>query len=250
MKKIVFTLGAALALTSITAQNTSMEIEKEKAIEIVETSLEQEETMTEVYGLMVARLNAEASQSEFDGNNEIAFEDLLAIIEQNVEVTTYSNNGQSIDVVSEPSMALLDDGLNAAPPERVDGETQLAYVQRIGALTESTSEHHDYIVIATTGGEQGLVYARASASANSIAEASSAFNIGAFPNPVTDIITLTGIPAGTFPGKVVDSQGKTVMEISVTDGKQIDMGGLSAGFYTLSVLLDGELVTEKIQVKK
>ncbi len=250
MKRTLFTLGAVLAIGSMSAQTTSMEESKAKAIEIVETSLAQNESFTEVYGLMIARLNEESSQTDLSGNAEISFDEFLSMLEANVQINVYTgNNGESIAVADEPSMALLDDGMNAAPPVRLQNENTLEYVNRIAALTQSTDEHHDYVVIATTGGELGLVYAHVSASTNGIDE-TNAIKLSMFPNPVSDVVTLAGLPAGTFPGKLVDVQGKTVLEVSITDGKQIDLSGYAAGFYTLSLLVDGEMITEKIQVRR
>ena len=251
MKRTTFTIGAILAIGSMFAQNSSMEESKAKAIEIVEASLAETESYTEVYGLMIARLNEEASQADFGGNAEISFEEFLNMLEANVQINVYTgNNGESVAIADEPSMALLDDGMNAAPPVRLQNENTLEYVNRIAALTESADEHHDYVVIATTGGELGLVYAHVAASANGIGESDAAVQLSMFPNPVSDVLTLAGLPAGTFPGKLLDAQGKTVLELSITDGKQINLNGYAAGFYTLSVLVNEEMITEKIQVRR
>ena len=251
MKRTIFTIGAVFAIASMFAQTYSMEESKAQAIEIVETSLTETESYTEVYGLMIARLNEEASQTDLNGNSMISFEEFTQMLESNIEINEYANvDGEAVFITSEPSMALLDDGMNAAPPIRLDNENTLNYIQRLATLTESTNEHHDYVVIATTGGELGLVYAHVTANANGIGETDGDVKLSMFPNPVSEILTIAGLPAGTFPGKLLDAQGKTVLELSFTDGKQIDLSGYAAGFYTLSVLVKEEMITEKVQVRR
>ena len=85
---------------------------------------------------------------------------------------------------------------------------------------------------------------------NGIAESGGAVKLSMFPNPVSEVLTIAGLPFGTFPGKLLDAQGKTVLELSLVDGKQINLGDYAAGFYTLSVLVNEEMITEKIQVRR
>lgn len=251
MKRTTFTIGAILAIGSIFAQTSSMEESNAKAVEIVEASLAETESYTEVYGLMIARLSEEASQTDLNGSALISFEEFIQMLEASIDINVYTNtDGESVSIASEPSMALLNDGVNATPPIRLENETTLDYVQRLAILTESTDVHHDYVVIATTGGELGLVYAHVAASANGIGESDAAVQLRMFPNPVSDVLTLAGLPAGTFPGKLLDAQGKTILELSLTDGKQIDLSGYAVGFYTLSVLVNEEIITEKLQVRR
>ena len=251
MKRTTFTILAILAIGGMFAQTSSMEESNAKALEIVEASLAETESYTEVYGLMIARLSEEASQTDLNGSALISFEEFIQMLEASIDINIYTNaDGESVSIASEPSMALLDDGVNATPPIRLENETTLDYVQRLAILTESTDVHHDYVVIATTGGELGLVYAHVTASANGIGETDVAVQLRMFPNPVSDVLTLAGLPAGTFPGKLLDAQGKTILELSLTDGKQIDLSGYAVGFYTLSVLVNEEIITEKLQVRR
>ncbi|MEJ6680863.1 MAG: hypothetical protein QNL21_02105 [Flavobacteriales bacterium] len=251
MKRTTFTIVAILAIGGMFAQTSSMEESNAKALEIVEASLAETESYTEVYGLMIARLSEEASQTDLNGSALISFEEFIQMLEASIDINTYTNaDGESVSIASEPSMALLDDGVNATPPIRLENETTLDYVQRLAILTESTDVHHDYVVIATTGGELGLVYAHVTASANGIRETDVAVQLRMFPNPVSDVLTLAGLPAGTFPGKLLDAQGKTILELSLIDGKQIDLSGYAVGFYTLSVLVNEEIITEKLQVRR
>ena len=251
MKRTTFTIVAILAIGGMFAQTSSMEESNAKALEIVEASLAETESYTEVYGLMIARLSEEASQTDLNGSALISFEEFIQMLEASIDINIYTNaDGESVSIASEPSMALLDDGVNATPPIRLENETTLDYVQRLAILTESTDVHHDYVVIATTGGELGLVYAHVTASANGIGETDVAVQLRMFPNPVSDVLTLAGLPAGTFPGKLLDAQGKTILELSLTDGKQIDLSGYAVGFYTLSVLVNEEIITEKLQVRR
>ncbi len=253
MKKLILSAAAFCFLVGVNAQTAEVQASKEKAIDIVVTSLEQPVSYNTVNGVMVARLDEAASGSYASGLAEISFDEFLNLLENSTEEVTYETDNGDITIVNEPSLALLNDGITITPPERVEDETVLAYINRLSELVYNQDEYHDYTVIGTAGGDLGLVYARITGqpgATNGIAQADGDFDLNVYPNPVSDIITISGLPVGNYMGKVLDPQGKEVMEITVHNDEQIDLGALASGLYTISILVEDQIVTQKIQLIK
>ncbi|MFK7755758.1 MAG: T9SS type A sorting domain-containing protein [Flavobacteriales bacterium] len=254
MKKLILSAAAFCLLGGLSAQTAEVESSRQKAIEIVVTSLDQPITYSTVNGVMVARLDEAASDSYASGLAEISFDEFVELLENSTEEVTYdTNDGGTVTVVNQPSLALLNDGVTITPPERLEDETVLAYINRLSELVYNQDEYHDYTVIGTAGGDLGLVYARitgVAGSANSIAESEDNFNLNVYPNPVSDIITISGLPVGNFMGKVLDPQGKEVLEITVSNNEQVDLSPLASGLYTISLLVEDQIVTQKVQLIK
>lgn len=72
-----------------------------------------------------------------------------------------------------------------------------------------------------------------------------------FPNPVVDVLNISGEAEGTATLELVDAAGRVVYSSSVTTNdnvleKSIDMAGFAAGSYVLKVVLNNEVKTFKI----
>ena len=254
MKKTNILLGALLLSAGLSAQTEAVDASNDKAIEIVETSVAQQELYDEMYGVMVVRLDEEVSSSYASGSSEVTFDDFMAMLENSTEesIVTFEG-GEQMTMVSEPGISLLDDGFSTPLPAKLQGETTLAYVTRLSELVADPAEYDDFVVIGTTGGELGLVYARVGAadfSANSIDEAKSDITLNVYPNPTIDMVTITGLPAGNHITTVIDIQGKIAMEAILSNNEQLDLSGLNVGTYSINVLVDGQFITEQVQVTK
>lgn len=57
-----------------------------------------------------------------------------------------------------------------------------------------------------------------------------------YPNPVLDHIQLENIPAGTDAARLIDLQGRVVMETGIADVNRITVSALNPGCYTLQML--------------
>jgi len=253
MKKLMFSLSALMLAGASIAQTAEAVESRERAIDLVEASIAQPESYSQVNSIMIARLTEEASDAYTTGQSEISYSEFLERLEASTVTHVFTaDNGEEIEMVNEPSLAILNDGFSEPAPERLSEETVRAYLDRLSNLKANSTEYHDYVLIGMTGGDTGLVYARlteADGEANSISEADK-LDVTIFPNPVSDMITITGLPSGNFPGKLTDMQGKEVMELTLSENKQIDLGALSAGLYTLNALVEGVMMTEMIQIKK
>jgi len=215
--------------------------------------MNQTETISEVYGIMVCRLNEEASANYQTGAAEITYADLKERIEASTEELTLENGDETVTVVLGPSVSPLDDNHGSAPPTLLENESALDYINRLETMVSNATEHEDFLIIATTGGEFGIVYTRVQASeavtgVDSIDDEK--FSIGLFPNPANDQLTVNGLPVGNHLGQIMDASGKMVMEISVSNNEQLDITSLASGFYTIKVLVEGEFQIEKFQIKK
>jgi len=70
-----------------------------------------------------------------------------------------------------------------------------------------------------------------------------------FPNPVEDILYITGLE-GFYTIKMVDAVGRVVVSIKGTSSEQeLDMSGKPAGMYLLKIESQGKSVTRKL-IKK
>ena len=58
-----------------------------------------------------------------------------------------------------------------------------------------------------------------------------------YPNPSSGQVTITGLPHGTWPYRMLDALGRTVLQghLNGADGAQIDIAALPAGPYLLQV---------------
>ncbi len=253
MKKTLLSLATILILGSANSQIT-VEESRTKAIEVIEAGELEQESYDAMHGVLVGRLSETAADTYQSGAAEISFDEFIARLEFNTSEQVFNSANGDFTMVNEPSIALLNDGFSTPPPTKMEDEKVLDYVNRLSELVAQQPDgYHDYLLMATTGGELGIVYTRVTAaegSANAIEETSTSASFNIFPNPVSDQITITGLPLGNFPGQIIDAQGKKVMEVSIVDGKQLDLGTLSAGFYTMSILVEGNAITEKIQVRK
>jgi len=251
MKKLLFTFSAAALAVSMNAQTQNQS--NIEAKEHVETTMEQTETISEVYGIMVCRLTEDASSNYQTGAAEISYADLKERVEASTEEHTFTNGDETVTFITGPSVSALDDNHGSEPPALLENESALDYLNRLEQMISDANGHEDFLIIATTGGEFGIAYTRVQASDSSTGIAdvdADAINIGLFPNPTTDQITITGLPAGNHMGQILDATGKTVMEITVSANEQLNISNLAAGMYTLKVLVDGNFQIEKFQIKK
>jgi len=70
-----------------------------------------------------------------------------------------------------------------------------------------------------------------------------------YPNPVKDILYITGLE-GFYTIKMVNAVGRVVVSITGTSSEQeLDMSGKSAGMYLLKIESQGKSVTRKL-IKK
>lgn len=254
MKKLILSAAAFCLLGGVMAQTAQVEASRQKAIDIVVTSLDQPVSYSTVSGVMVARLDEAASSSYASGLAEVSFDEFLELVENSTEEVVYeTNDGGSVTIVNEPSMSLLNDGFTITPPARTENETVIEYITRLSELVYNQDEYHDYTVIGMSGGDLGLVYARITGepgAVSSISESDDSFSLNVYPNPVSDIITISGLPVGNFMGKVLDPQGKEVLEITVSNDEQVDLGALASGLYTITILVEEQMVTQKVQLIK
>ncbi|GEM_PF-855014 len=252
MKRIFLTLTTAALAMSMTAQDQSLNI-NQQAKEQVEASIEQTETISEVYGIMVCRLDEEASANYQTGSAEISYADLKERIVASTEEHTFENNGQPVTFITGPSVAALDDNHGSAPPAILENESALEYLNRLEQMLEDAAGHEDFLIVATTGGDLGIAYTRVLATGavtNINAVDADELNVGLFPNPTTDQVTITGLPAGNHIGQILDASGKVVMEVTVSENEQLDVNNLASGMYTFKVLVEGNFQIEKFQIKK
>ena len=74
-------------------------------------------------------------------------------------------------------------------------------------------------------------------------------NCNIFPNPVTDILHITGLE-GHYTIKMVDAVGQVVASIKGTSAKlEFDMSSKPAGMYLIKIESQGKSITRKL-IKK
>lgn len=79
---------------------------------------------------------------------------------------------------------------------------------------------------------------------NSIAEPATAHGLGVYPNPVLDVLTVSGSQLNNNLVAITDVTGKRVMHEVLRNG-QLNVSGLTSGVYVLTVLADGQLVQQR-----
>lgn len=251
MKRLLFTFSAAALAVTMSAQTQNQS--NVDAKEHVETTMEQTETISEVYGIMVCRLTEDASSNYQTGAAEISYADLKERVVASTEEHVFANGDETVTFITGPSVSALDDNHGSAPPALLENESALDYLNRLEQMILDANGHEDFLIIATTGGEFGIAYTRVQATETTTGVNNldaEKFDIGLFPNPSTDQITVTGLPAGNHMGQILDASGKTVMEITVSPNEQLDISNLAAGMYTLKLLVEDTFQIEKFQIKK
>jgi len=250
MKRIFLTLTTAALTIAMSAQTQNPG--NQQAKEQVETSIEQTETISQVYGIMVCRLNEDASANYQTGDAEISYADLKERVIASTDELTFNNGGEDVTFITGPSVSALDDNHGSAPPALLENESALDYLNRLEQMIADANGHEDFLIIATTGGDLGIAYSRvqATGSETSVSDLDSKLNVGLFPNPTTDQITITGLPAGNHIGQILNATGQVVMEVTVSENEQLAINDLAAGMYTFKVLVEGEFHIEKFQIKK
>lgn len=75
------------------------------------------------------------------------------------------------------------------------------------------------------------------------------FDFTVAPNPVNDIITITGDFDATATAQLVDASGRVINSFDVENGKTVDVSNLNSGMYMLTINNAGQATTKTI-VKK
>lgn len=57
-----------------------------------------------------------------------------------------------------------------------------------------------------------------------------------FPVPTSEGVTVRGLPLGTWPMKMYDSQGREVLDLNVSNGETLALDGLVNGWYTIQIV--------------
>lgn len=76
-----------------------------------------------------------------------------------------------------------------------------------------------------------------------IAEPAAAHGLGVYPNPVLDVLTVSGAGQNGYVS-IADATGKRVMQGALQNA-QVNVGGLSSGVYLLTVYQDGMLLQQR-----
>ena len=253
MKKLFLTLTTLALTIAMNAQNQFLTTNLE-AKEHVEETTELNESISEVYGIMVCRLNEEASASYQSGSAEVSYADLKDRVIASTQEHNFTNDNETVTLVTGPSVSALDDNHGSQPPALLENESALDYLNRLEQLTKEAIGHEEFLVIATTGGESGIVYTRVQANGTSLdinkIESEEKYSLSLFPNPSINQITISGLPSGNYPAQILDASGKVVLEVAVSENEQLAINNLSQGLYTLRVLVDDKFQMEKFQVVK
>ena len=65
-------------------------------------------------------------------------------------------------------------------------------------------------------------------------EDASTWNV--FPVPTSEGVTMRGLPLGVWPVKMYDSQGRVVLEVTVSNGETVALDALINGWYTMQIV--------------
>jgi len=70
-------------------------------------------------------------------------------------------------------------------------------------------------------------------------------NFGLFPNPATDLLTISGNFGQNAAAEVLDQAGRSVINVKLNELTNVDVSSLEPGVYFVKVIKDGSIATKQ-----